>query len=87
MALLEFDGEECPHCIKMKPSIEQLEQELGVEVQKFETWHNPENEEKRKKFDADGDCGGVPYFVNEESGKNICGEASYEELKAWAEGK
>jgi len=28
-----------------------------------------------------GHCGGVPFFINTETGKWICGEASYEELK------
>ena len=87
MALLEFHGTECPHCRKMDPLVEQLEKELNVEVQKLETWHDTKNEERRKGFDKNGDCGGVPYFYNEESGKNICGEATYDELKAWAEGK
>lgn len=86
MALLEFYGKECPHCITMKPLIERLEKELEVEVRKLETWHDPANEELRKRKD-DGSCGGVPFFYNEESGKGLCGESTYEELKAWAEGK
>jgi len=87
MALLEFYGTECPHCIKVAPLIDKLEKELGVEVKRLETWHNVENEELRKQKDAKNDCGGVPYFYNEESGKSLCGESTYEEFKAWAEGK
>lgn len=84
--LMEFYGKECGHCKKMEPLIERLEKELGVTVQKMEVWHNEENE---KKFvdEARGICQGVPFFVNTESQKTICGEASYEELLAWAKGE
>ena len=85
MALLEFFGGECPHCQKMEPLVAKLEEDLGVEVQKFETWHNEENEAKRKKYDKD--CGGVPYFYNTDTEEGLCGERPYEELKAWAQAK
>lgn len=87
MALLEFYGKECPHCITMRPLVEQLTKELDVEVKQFETWHDPKNEALRKEKDVGGACGGVPFFYNEESGKALCGASSYDELKAWAEGK
>lgn len=86
MALLEFYGETCPHCVQMKPMVEQLEKELGVTVEKYEVWDNEENAEKMDKLDC-GECGGVPFFVNTESGEKICGAADYEGLKAWAQGK
>ena len=62
---------------------EKLEQELGVKVQRMEVWHD---EDSQKKFvdEARGICQGVPFFVNTETQKTICGEASYEKLKAWA---
>ena len=85
MALLEFYGTECPHCIHMHPLIERLEKELGVTVEKLETWHDEANEEKRKEHDKGAACGGVPFFVNTESGARICGAVPYEMLKAWAE--
>ena len=85
MALLEFFGTECPHCVSMKPLVEKLMKEEGVIVESFETWHNEENAEKMKEYDKDL-CGGVPFFFNTQNGKFICGEASYEELKDWAEG-
>lgn len=87
MALLEFYGTECPHCNRMHPLVDRLEKELNVKVTRYETWHNEENEKLRQKHDADGGCGGVPFFVNEETGAKICGAVSYEELKAWAEAK
>jgi len=84
--LLEFYGEECPHCVRMKPLVERLEKEEGVILEKYEVWHNEEN--KKKMIVADGGrCGGVPFFLNTETQKFICGGASYEELKELALGK
>lgn len=85
MTLLEFYGEECQHCRTMHPLVERLEKELGVKVVKHETWHDPKNDELRAKHDG-GFCGGVPFFVNTESGQKICGAVPYETLKRWAEG-
>ena len=85
MALLEFYGTECPHCITMAPLVERLRKE-GFKVEQYECWHNDDNEKKRMEHDQ-GYCGGVPFFFNTESGRWICGEADYEELKAWARGK
>ncbi len=84
MALLEFYGKECPHCQVMAPMIERLKKE-GFEVEQYETWHNEENAKKFVQYDKG--CGGVPYFYNTKSKKFICGEASWEELLAWAKGK
>lgn len=84
--LLEFYGEECPHCIKVKPLVEKLEQETGVKIEKYEVWHNEENVKKAREYDK-GLCGGVPFFFNTETNDFICGEADYERLKAWAAGQ
>ncbi|MBT4857397.1 thioredoxin family protein [Candidatus Uhrbacteria bacterium] len=86
MALLEFFGETCPHCVEMKPLIAKLEEELGVKVEQNEVWNNDENAQKQKEYDK-GLCGGVPFFINTDSGKHICGSTDYDSLKAWAEGK
>lgn len=85
MALLEFYGQECSHCITMMPLVERLEKELGIKVERHETWHDPANAELVKRYDT-GLCGGVPFFFNTDSGKWICGEADYEELMNWAKG-
>lgn len=84
--LMEFYGKECHHCIKMAPLVEKLEKEEGVKVEKYETWHNEENAKKIQEYDK-GLCGGVPFFIDTDTGKHICGEASYEELKKWAKEK
>jgi thiol-disulfide isomerase/thioredoxin len=85
MALLEFYGEECPHCKRMEPLIERLAGE-GLKVDRFETWHDEKNAAELEKHDR-GFCGGVPFFINTDSGKWICGATDYDHLKAWAEGK
>ena len=86
MALLEFYGRECPHCITMMPLIERLEKETGLKVEARETWHDAANAELLKKYDT-GLCGGVPFFFNTDTNDAICGECGYDELLAWARGK
>ena len=84
--LYEFYGTECLHCIEMKSFIECLKTEEGVVVESLEVWHNKENEKKMKELDKNF-CGGVPFFINTNTGKWLCGQVSYEELKDWAKGK
>lgn len=85
MALLEFYGEECPHCQTMMAIIDRLVSE-GFPIERLETWHNQANAERLMDVDH-GSCGGVPLFVNTDSGKILCGEQDYEALRSWAEGK
>lgn len=84
--LIDFYGKECPHCIKMMPLVDRLEKEAGIKVERYEVWHNEENAKKMRGYDKDR-CGGVPFFVNTDTDEIICGEASYEEIKKWAETK
>lgn len=81
--LLDFYGKECPHCVKMMPLVDRLEKEAGVKVERYEVWHNGDNAKKMEEYDK-GRCGGVPFFVNTDTDKIICGETTYEELKTWA---
>ncbi|MBU4314933.1 thioredoxin family protein [Patescibacteria group bacterium] len=83
MALLEFYGEGCPHCIEMKPLVERLIQEEGVQVDVLEVWENKENAVKKDEYDT-GACGGVPFFINTDTKAVICGSTDYESLKKWA---
>ncbi|OGL98485.1 hypothetical protein A2304_02220 [Candidatus Uhrbacteria bacterium RIFOXYB2_FULL_57_15] len=85
MALLEFYGAECPHCVTMMSMIDKLIAE-GILIERFETWHNDENAEKLKEYDR-GLCGGVPFFYNTESKRFICGETDEETLRKWARGE
>lgn len=78
-----FTGTECTHCHEMNPLVEKLEQETGVTVDRLEVWHNAENAKLLQQYDK-GFCGGIPFFYNTKSGKWICGNCEYEELKAWA---
>lgn len=86
MALYEFYGDGCPHCEKMEPKVEKVQDQEDVEVEQKEVWNNEENAREQEKYD-DGKCGGVPFFYNTETEQWICGETDYETLKAWATGK
>ncbi|MEK6904735.1 MAG: hypothetical protein AABW87_04040 [Nanoarchaeota archaeon] len=79
-------GTECDHCHEMEPLVQQLEKELKIKIERLEVWHNAENAKLLEKFD-NGKCGGIPFFLNENTNKFICGSTSYEKLKAWAIGK
>ncbi len=80
-----FTGLECPHCREMDPLIEKLEKELKIKLDKLEVWHNAKNAAILQKCDK-VNCGGVPFFYNEKTGKSICGAVDYEILKKWAKG-
>ena len=85
--LIEFYGEECPHCIVMHELVEHLEKEEGVKVEAIEVWHNKENEKKMEEIACFEDCGGVPFFYNTKTKKFVCGQTDYEILKKWAKGE
>ena len=72
--LLEFYGQECPHCNRMKPIIEQVEKELKVQFSKLEVWHSEENHKVMEKYaeileDACRGSIGVPSFCNTKTKK------------------
>ena len=85
MGLLMFYGEECKHCHEMFPLIDKLEKEKGVKVERIETWHSSGNKKKLDKLD-NGQCGGVPFFYNEETKATMCGAGKYDKLVKWATG-
>ena len=86
MALLEFYGDTCPHCITMKPMIAKVEKALGVIFEKFEVWDNADNAKKLEEIDK-GLCGGVPFFYNTVSKHYICGSCDETALKALINGR
>lgn len=86
MALLEFFGETCPHCVEMKPMVEKVEKDMGVTIEKLEVWNNDANAKKLEEID-DELCGGVPFFYNEEKKTFICGSSDEETLTRWAKGE
>ena len=85
--ILFFYGSDCPHCVTSLKHVDKLIEE-GFNIKKIEVWHNKENDEILIKLDCGEEpCGGVPFFLNQITGKTICGEATYKEIKNWAEGK
>ena len=81
--LINFYGQECPHCVNMAVLLEKLKKETGLVIEDREVWHNLENAKFLKTCDTNL-CGGVPFLYNTETKNYICGESSYEELKEWA---
>jgi hypothetical protein len=67
----------------MSTKVLRLEKETGVKLEKYEVWHDEANAKKLQEYDK-GLCGGVPFYFNTDTSKYICGESSYDELKAWA---
>ncbi len=83
--LLFFYGTECPHCIRMEKLVDKLVVE-GYTIKKVEIWHNEKNNKMMEEMDCEPEpCGGVPFFLNQVSGKTVCGEVTYKELKKWAD--
>ena len=89
--LLMFSGRECVHCKEMDPIVQKLEKGSNIKITKMEVWHDSNNKKLMEQCDKDEEgnefCGGVPFFYNENTKKKICGNTSFEKLKAWAEGK
>jgi thiol-disulfide isomerase/thioredoxin len=88
--LLMFHGRECPHCKVMIPLVEKLEQETGIQFEKYEVWHDEKNADLMRSFMPiiGPKCGGqlrVPTFINTETKDAMCGEVKYDKLKAWVE--
>jgi len=81
-----FYGTECVHCHRMMPLVDKLEKETGSMIRKIEVWHNAKNAKLLEEKDTIN-CGGVPFFFNENTKKVICGAVPYETLKRWALGK
>ena len=86
-----FTGKECDHCHANEPIVEQVEKELNVKIERIEVWHNAENAAFLEKIDKNEDgsvfCGGIPFFLNEVTGKKLCGPQKLEKLKEWVQGK
>jgi len=87
--LIMFWARECPHCKHMMSSVDRLEKETDVKLERLEIWHNEKNADLMRSY---GDvikpkCRGqlrTPTFLNTESDDVICGEVEYEKLKEWA---
>lgn len=85
--IIEFYGEECPHCKNMVSTVNQVEQEMGISFEKLEVWHNNANQQVMLAYanDLKRDCGGlgVPAFYSTKTKKAVCGEMSADALKAF----
>jgi thiol-disulfide isomerase/thioredoxin len=87
--LLMFYGRECPHCKKMLPLMDRLEQETPVRFERYEVWHDEKNADLMRGFREAiaPKCGQqlrVPTFFNADTQDAMCGEVEYDQLKDWA---
>ena len=87
-SLLYFYGDGCPDCLRVRPWVDRLEKDEGVEFARYEVWNNPENE-ARKAEHADlfirsyGRATIVPAFVDVQRKRVLCNPQTFDELKAW----
>jgi len=85
--LLFFYGIDCSHCIDTEKCVDRLIAE-GLDIKKMEVYQNKENDKLLIELDSgENMCGGVPFLLNQKTGKTICGEATYKQIKNLAEGK
>ncbi len=82
--IILFYGEECPDCTRVMPWLDQL----GVEIEKYEVWHNDENRKLREEYKEliETGCSSydrVPSFIDVEKKRSICEPRTIEELKEW----
>jgi thiol-disulfide isomerase/thioredoxin len=89
--VIEFYGENCPHCMTMRPLVEEIESETGGKIQKLEVWNDEANSNKMLEYDdiissACGGLAGVPSFVNTETKQALCGEHEKADIIALMEG-
>ncbi len=77
-----FYAANCEHCVAMLPLLNRLIEEEGVEIDVVEVLEgDAESVALYESYDtSDESCGGVPFFVNPDNNKTMCGGVSYEEL-------
>ena len=84
--LLYFYGKECPHCEKMEKILDKIEENDGALFERLEVWHHKENMALLEELDSDEGCGGLPYYINTDTKKWLCGEVTEDEILDLIEG-
>ncbi|MCC7289218.1 thioredoxin family protein [bacterium] len=89
--IIEFYGETCPHCISIRPIIESLEKELGLEIRKLEVWNDADNQKLMEEYseiisEACGGFAAVPSFVNTKTRQALCGVHDKADIQKLIEG-
>ena len=64
--LLEFYGDDCPHCERMREITLEIEKEEGVVFERLEVWNSVKNDALMHELAKNG-CDGVPYFYNKKT--------------------
>ncbi len=90
--LVMFYADDCDKSKAMHAVVDRLEREIGQLVERLEVAHNMENALAMRNYAdeitdlCDGDFD-TPAFVNEKTGKVICGIVPYPKLLKWAVGE
>ena len=82
-----FFGDGCPFTKRAEPAIDCLEMHLGKRLNRLETWNSEENHNAYVAVGGMQNCGGVPFFYNNSTGKYICGVTTCDKLVDWAAAK
>jgi hypothetical protein len=69
----------------MLPIVDKLIAE-GFKIEKREVWHNQDYGKELAKMDG-GKCGGVPFFINTDSGEWICGATIEKRMRQLVRGE
>lgn len=80
MTIIFFFGTECATCHKIEPTVDKVAKEVGATVEKKETYHNSENQAELMKM-AEGKCSQLPFMINTQNDKFICGDANEEQIR------
>lgn len=78
--IYEFYGRECPHCQKMLILTDKVMKDTGATITRKEVWHDKANMDLLLECDKGNECGGIPFYYNDETKKWLCGEVTYDEL-------
>lgn len=84
--LLFFSGSDCDHCAVMRRLIERLEHEFGIIVIEKQVWNSEADYRLLESYTREKECPGIPVFVNTQTNVILCGEITYKQLTAWAQG-
>ena len=85
--LLFFYGKGCSFTGKVEPAVNELEIKLGKRLKRLETWYDEDSQKRYEEVGGPQNCGGVPYFYNQQTKESVCGARSFDLLHAWASAK
>jgi len=80
MTILFFNGTECAICHVVEPVLDRVASAKGIVIEKKESYHDDANQALLFEL-AEGKCAQLPFLINTETGKYLCGNMSEEQLE------